>query len=71
MKSNRNIKIERAYRDQKNPSINGPVKIPGSVPKIRLEGAWLAKAGFPPEGRVHVEISQGTLVIRVEGSEVL
>jgi hypothetical protein len=35
------------------------------TPKIRLAGQWLERAGFKPEHRVEVQISQpGTLTLR-------
>jgi hypothetical protein len=37
----------------------------GVTPKIRLAGQWLERAGFKPEHRVEVQISQpGTLTLR-------
>jgi type I toxin-antitoxin system toxin SymE len=36
-------------------------------PKIRLQGQWLERAGFPPGSRVAVvPIAEGQLVLKVE-----
>jgi hypothetical protein len=40
-------------------------------PKIRLQGQWLAKLGFPPGGRVQViPGTLGELVLRAERGTV-
>lgn len=51
----RNLKIEAA-----GDFCKGPV-----IPKIRLAGQWLERAGFRPGNRVEIQISgQGILTLR-------
>ena len=39
-----------------------------TYPKIRLQGRWLAKLGFPPGSRVVVvPLAAGEISIKVEG----
>ena len=39
-----------------------------SKPALRLQGAWLAQAGFKPGDKVHVQVAQGQLVIQPQAA---
>ncbi|RYD71118.1 MAG: type I toxin-antitoxin system SymE family toxin [Verrucomicrobiaceae bacterium] len=54
----RRITVGSLYRPAKKGSL------PTSVPYIRLSGKWLERAGFLPNDKVEVKVSQGELNIR-------
>jgi hypothetical protein len=68
MKSRR-LKVEEELRL----SVRRPHREPARFPKVRLQGQWLAAAGFPPNSHLTVTvIARGVLELRaVEAPEAL
>lgn len=63
------IEIQRAPLVNRNLVISRTHYRAEEVPQIRLQGAWLRAAGFPPGARVNV-IQTGKSIIEVRLQEV-
>lgn len=55
----RTLTVSTLFRDTPHTRSASPRR----VPHLRLTGAWLAAAGFPPGARGHVAHTHGQLVI--------
>ncbi|MES2825095.1 MAG: SymE family type I addiction module toxin [Pseudomonadota bacterium] len=60
----RKLKVRLGFYDYLLSSSPSTYRAPPRVPFMQLKGYWLKKAGFPIGTFVHVEVSEGCLVLK-------
>ena len=60
----RKLKVRMGFYDYVLSSSPSTYKAPPPVPYMLLKGYWLSKAGFTIGTFVHVEVSEGCLVLK-------
>ncbi len=60
----RKLKVRMGFYDYVLSSSPSTYKAPPPVPYMLLKGYWLKKAGFPIGTFVHVEVSEGCMVLK-------
>jgi toxic protein SymE len=60
----RKLKVRKGFYDYLLSSSPSTYRAPPPLPYVLLKGYWLKKAGFPIGTFVHVEVSEGCLMLK-------